>query len=169
MRNVKTIRYTQALIVCVIAFCSGTAHAQNGYAYAEKRKKVSITDKNEKESENVQKQKLFTVLKQLNETRGIYFLFSEQALGNKMVNPVESSTGDIEKILTQVFKNTGLKFKKINDKTFVILPKDNTDTKNAYDEKQMNLVLADMGVSDDFFPIHGLRPMDRVKRAPRTI
>src|SRR6185369_17399859 len=41
-----------------------------------------------------------------------------------MVNPVETSEENVEKILTQVLKNTGLKFKKINEKTFVILSKD---------------------------------------------
>jgi TonB-linked SusC/RagA family outer membrane protein len=142
MRNVKTICYTQALIVCVIAFCSGTAHSQTGYAYAE-RKKFSALNKEEgnERLENVQKQKLFTVLKQLNESKGIYFLFSEQSLADKMVNPVETSGDDIEKILTQVLKNTGLKFKKVNDKTFVILSKDNSSKKEALDAKAMDLTL----------------------------
>src|SRR5437868_6365652 len=142
MRNVKTICYTQALIVCVIAFCSGTAHAQAGYAYAE-RKKFSATNKEERDDrvENAQKQKLFTVLKQLNESKGIYFLFSEQSLADKMVNPVETSGNDIEKILTQVLKNTGLKFKKINDKTFVILSKDNSGKKESLDVKPMDVTM----------------------------
>lgn len=142
MRNVKTICYTQALIVCVIAFCSGTAHAQNGYAYAE-RKKISAPNKEERDDriENVQKEKLFTVLKQLNESKGIYFLFSEQSLADKMVNPVETSGDDIEKILTQVLKNTGLKFKKVNDKTFVILSKDNSSKKASLDVKPTDVTL----------------------------
>src|SRR5580765_2902365 len=123
MRKAKTIRRALACFVCVLAIYSGAVYAQNDYAYAGNRHKSFIHQTGDL-PKNEQKQKLLTVLKQLNETKGVYFLFSEQSLGSKMVNPVETSEENVEKILTQVLKNTGLKFKKINEKTFVILSKD---------------------------------------------
>jgi len=124
MRKAKTIRCMQALLTCILAFCITAVQAQSGYAYAGARSKTFLP--HNKDGDNAQKQKLIAVLKQLNETKGVYFLFSEQSLGNKMVNSIETSGDDVEKILSQVLKNTGLKFKKINDKTFVILSKDNS-------------------------------------------
>jgi len=58
----------------------------------------------------------------LNRTRGVYFLFSQQPAGRILVNPPAGDPGlPIETILDQVLRNTGLKFKKVNEKTFVIL------------------------------------------------
>src|SRR5580765_4072385 len=130
MRKAKTIRRALACFVCVLAIYSGAVYAQNDYAYAGNRHKSFVHQTGDL-PKNDQKQKLLTVLKQLNETKGVYFLYSEQALGSKMVNPIEASEEDVEKILTQVLKNTGLKFKKINDKTFVILSKDNSNSKSG--------------------------------------
>src|ERR1700743_2429234 len=65
---------------------------------------------------------LIEVLIELNRVRGAYFLFSQQPLGKVPVNqPVYSPDVPVEKILTQVLKNTGLYFKKVDDRTFVIL------------------------------------------------
>ncbi len=105
-------------------FCFVSVRSQSTYAYTGRNKSivqpVSLENR-DKAEENPQKLTLFNALKELNKTRGVYFLFSEQSLGDKLVNPVENNTGDIEKTLDRVLKNTGLKFKKINDKTFVIL------------------------------------------------
>ncbi|MBS1564752.1 MAG: SusC/RagA family TonB-linked outer membrane protein, partial [Bacteroidetes bacterium] len=73
------------------------------------------------EDTNIEKQKLISVLKELNRTKGIYFLFSEQSLGARMVNVVADTTATTEKLLEAILKDTGLKYKKVNDKTFVIL------------------------------------------------
>ncbi len=62
------------------------------------------------------------VLIELNHTKGVYFLFSQQQIGKMLVNPpVLSSNASVEKLLTQVLRNTGLIFKKVDDRTFVIL------------------------------------------------
>ena len=67
-------------------------------------------------------QPLIDVLTALNKTRGIYFLFSRGSLATTPVNiPVLSPGASIEKILNQVLKNTGLRYKKVDDRTFVIL------------------------------------------------
>jgi TonB-linked SusC/RagA family outer membrane protein len=67
------------------------------------------------------KQSLLTVLKELNKARGVYFLYSEESVGNKMVNPVRDMKAQIETILDGVLDNTGLKYKKVSENTFVIL------------------------------------------------
>ncbi|HXB95996.1 MAG TPA: TonB-dependent receptor plug domain-containing protein, partial [Puia sp.] len=69
-------------------------------------------------------QPLIEVLTDLNKSRGIYFLFSRGSLATTLVNaPLMSPTASTEKILMQVLKNTGLRYKKVDDHTFVILDK----------------------------------------------
>jgi TonB-linked SusC/RagA family outer membrane protein len=69
-------------------------------------------------------QPLIEVLTALNKSRGIYFLFAHGSLATTPVNvPVLSAGTSIEKILNQVLKNTGLRYKKVDDRTFVILDK----------------------------------------------
>lgn len=96
--------------------------AQNSYSYVR-----SNTDAYKRshgltiQDTNVEKAKLFTVLKELNKQKGVYFLFSEQSLANQMVNPLGDTKETTEKILDEVLSNTGIKYKKLNDKTYVIL------------------------------------------------
>lgn len=99
------------------------AFAQSSYAYAPKTVKTAGQKANDKDQpeEGLQKQTLFNVLKELNRTKGIYFLFSDQSLGTKIVNALPAGNISVERMLQQVLMNTGLKFKKVNDKTFVIL------------------------------------------------
>lgn len=70
------------------------------------------------------RQSLVSVLKELNKEKGVYFLFSDSSLAHKMVN-VPDLKGDIENILLQVLKNTGLRHKKISANTFVITSEKN--------------------------------------------
>jgi len=98
-------------------------NAQNSYAYG---KESRLADKRKgaghsQEDTNIEKQTLFSVLKELNRTKGIYFLFSDQSMGNKMVNIIIDKSISTEKLLEAILKDTGLKFKKVNDKTFVII------------------------------------------------
>jgi len=68
------------------------------------------------------KKPLMDVLVELNHTKGVYFLFSQQQIGNTPVKPpVQYSNVSVEKLLSQVLRNTGLVFKKVDDRTFVIL------------------------------------------------
>ncbi len=100
------------------------AHAQYSYVYNPKNKNPYATQAStsyDKAGEDTQKQKLFTVLKELNREKGVYFLFSDQDLATKLVNPVEEKQASIVKILDQVLKNTGLTYKKIADNTYVIV------------------------------------------------
>lgn len=107
--------------------CFVDGQAQSTYAYAGKSVgtvQQKDTEGKGKEDEGAQKESLFNVLKELNRTKGVYFLFSEQSLGHKLVNPLAGTEATVEKSLEQVLRNTGLKFKKVNEKTFVILSKD---------------------------------------------
>src|SRR6516225_5165572 len=68
---------------------------------------------------------LIDVLVELNKVRGVYFLFSRQPLGQRLVTPPPAPASGLstEKLLTQLLRNTGLYYKKVADRTFVILEK----------------------------------------------
>lgn len=128
MRNQKL--RTKPLVWLIIGLqCTAQyAVAQTSYAYqAAVQTRMPYQEK--KDSDKVpekasSKQTLSVVLKDLNKSKGVFFLYSDQSLGNTVVNAVSSDKEtDLEKILEQVLKNTGLKYKKVGDKTFVILQK----------------------------------------------
>ncbi|HXB92820.1 MAG TPA: STN domain-containing protein, partial [Puia sp.] len=125
MRNFSSTRRMLSCLLGIQLLCFAAAHSQSTYAFS--GKDVRVVQKGQENNfreENAQKPTLFDVLKGLNKTKGIYFLFSEQSLGAKLVNPPEENNASVEKTLDHVLKNTGLKFKKINEKTFVILTKE---------------------------------------------
>ncbi|RYF96236.1 MAG: SusC/RagA family TonB-linked outer membrane protein, partial [Chitinophagaceae bacterium] len=96
--------------------------AQSGMVYAaSNRKSLPAYPQQQRPEESNEKKTLFNVLKELNKKKGTYFLFSEQNLGNKLVNTVKDPAAAVEKILDDVLKNTGLKYTKVSDNTFVIL------------------------------------------------
>ncbi len=81
-----------------------------------------------------QRRPLIDVLIELNKARGVYFLFSQQSLGRVSVNaPQASSTLPVEKVLTQVLRNTGLYFKKVDERTFVILDRKRSTPPAVFD------------------------------------
>jgi outer membrane receptor for ferrienterochelin and colicin len=67
------------------------------------------------------KQNLSEALQILNQKRGISFAIDQQKIGNKQVNKITEFSGNIEKILTKILKNTGLTFKKISENTYTII------------------------------------------------
>ena len=113
------------MIICLLGlqlFCFDPARSQSAYAF--NGKSIRAVDQKDRIEENEKKESLFTALKELNRTRGAYFLFSEQSLGTKMVNMPTGNETSIEKALDHMLKNSGLKFRKVNEKTYVILSKD---------------------------------------------
>jgi TonB-linked SusC/RagA family outer membrane protein len=77
---------------------------------------------------------LLDVLIELNKSRGVYFLFSQQPLGKVLVQPpVLTPNIPVERYLNQMLKNTGLYFKKVDERTFVILSRKPSGNKAAYD------------------------------------
>jgi len=115
MRNSKLFWGVKPLLFICFATTIGISTAQsesvnqNIFRYAVNNQVIT---KN-------QKQNLFSVLKDLNKTRGIYFLFSDSSIANKQV-AVPDMNGFVDDILNEVLKNTGLKYKKISKNTFVI-------------------------------------------------
>ncbi len=69
----------------------------------------------------IARQPLFSILKQLNQSKDIFFLFSEKSFGDILVKPVANKDLPVEQILEDLLQFTGLNFKKVNDKTFVII------------------------------------------------
>jgi len=64
---------------------------------------------------------LLQVLKELNHTRGVYFLFTDRSIGEKMVRDTVNESFTVEQVLTELLKGTGLIFRKVNDLTFIIV------------------------------------------------
>lgn len=73
------------------------------------------------QSPQQEKQTLLAVLKELNRVKGVYFLFSEESMGNILVKATKDYGDETEKILNEILKDTGLKYKKISNNTFVII------------------------------------------------
>jgi TonB-linked SusC/RagA family outer membrane protein len=119
MRN--SLRSGMLIMFCAALqlVCSMKGTAQTGYAFAKQH--VHLTKTIYTNSGEVY-QPLYSVLKELNQSKGVYFLYSDMGLGEIKVNPVGDNMASIEKILDQVLQNTGLKYKKVSSNTFVILP-----------------------------------------------
>lgn len=121
-----SIKHCQKLVVCLALLQlaqSGPASAQNSYSYASiKGKGVKQTGFTSSHQTSPQeKQTLFSVLKDLNRVKGVYFLFSEQGMGNILVKANKDYESETEKILTDILKETGLKYKKVSANTYVIV------------------------------------------------
>jgi len=77
---------------------------------------------------SISRKPLLEVLIELNRTRGAYFLFSQPQIGKTLVLPPNPASNErIEKILSQMLRNTGLGFKKVDEQTFVILRRKKSD------------------------------------------
>src|ERR1051325_6107126 len=89
---------------------------------------------------SIARQPLFSILKQLNQSNGIFFLISEKSFGDLLVKPVVNKNLPIEQILNDLLQFTGLNFKKVNDKTFVIIaaPENTTAHKSPITEESKN-------------------------------
>lgn len=112
MRNI--LRF-QLIAVYVTVVLAGNAQ-QPQYAYTSNK-----VYNNRNELVTQQKQTLLSVLKELNKVKGVYFLYSEENIGNKLVTPVKNTSDNIEKILDNLLEGTGLSYKKVSDNTYVIV------------------------------------------------
>lgn len=64
---------------------------------------------------------LLQVLRELNRTRGVYFLYSDKSVGETLVDDVYNVNAETEDILTGLLKGTHLHYRKVNNLTYVIL------------------------------------------------
>src|SRR5437868_982355 len=129
MRHVKPFYQLLGCLAGVQMICTVNISAQNGYVRtaAKSYANQQYSSGNNSGGDTNDKQTLIAVLRNLNRLKGVYFLFSDETLGSKTVNPVKDATAPVEKILDDVLNNTGLKYKKVSDNTFVIL-----DAKEKY-------------------------------------
>jgi TonB-linked SusC/RagA family outer membrane protein len=90
---------------------------------------------------------LLQALKELNRKRGVYFLYTDKTIGERMVADIAHPKADLEKILDELLAGSGLHFTKVNDKTFVILngevKKRGADTALAVAEEAGTRIVAD--------------------------
>ncbi|MBC7946822.1 MAG: SusC/RagA family TonB-linked outer membrane protein [Chitinophagaceae bacterium] len=153
MRKVKTLYKVVGCLVGAHLLCALHVSAQDGYVKTSKTKSrssvVATGDSNDKQT-------LITVLKELNRKKGVYFLFSEENLGAKTVNAVKDPQAAIEKILDAVLENTGLKYKKVANNTFVILnAKDKFRKNENYNAAEFDQVAPTKGSAGTYEEISG--------------
>ncbi|HEV7622371.1 MAG TPA: hypothetical protein VGO09_11580, partial [Flavisolibacter sp.] len=99
MRNLKHFIKLAGCLACLQSAFILQGYAQNQYVYSGVSAK---TNHNFSAGGEISKKTLLSVLKELNRDKGVYFLYSEETVGNKMVNPVPKNSTDIEKILAEV-------------------------------------------------------------------
>ena len=119
-----SVRLIRGCFFTVCLFAINTINAQETLSFNRKkipRNPVRASVQAQAKDTSIARQPLFAVLKQLNLTKGIYFLFSDKTFGQLMVAPVMNLNRPVEQILEELLQFTGLKYKKINDKTFVIV------------------------------------------------
>ena len=138
-----------------------TIEAQNALTFSRKKVKSSplkLSSVAASKSIFTEKQKLFNVLRQLNHTQGIYFLFTDKTFGDIMVEPVEDTKQPVEQILMALLKNTDLKFRKINANTFIILPlKSNSKTTFSAEIENTKSLPAELTETVDHAPATSVR------------
>ncbi|RFM27680.1 SusC/RagA family TonB-linked outer membrane protein [Deminuibacter soli] len=148
MRKSYPIRMLGCLVGAQLLSIAG--YSQNVYAYTpSKTARVAAASYAVYDKEDTRKQRLFSVLKELNKEKGVYFLFSEQELGTTLVNNVTEKKANITRILDEVLKNTGLTYKKINENTYVIVM---ADDKSG---KEQGFNMNGLAVPDDVANMYG--------------
>lgn len=137
MRKLKTSLLTTCLLG---SLASIQANAQQDYSYANTN--LSAT-KNYNAYRQEKKQVLMDALKELNKIKGVYFLFSDQSIGHQQVNIITNFKKDIEKILDDILKGTGLTYKKVSDNTYVILSVKEKKQKQSFQQQNIPVEFAE--------------------------
>ncbi len=127
--------------------CSLQARSQSQYAYTPGTKLLHPRNTDSIINPRlflVRKQALMDVLTELNNLKGAFFLFADQSWGAILVNPpVITPNATIEKILDQVLKNTGLRYTRVDERTFVILAAKTPGSAKAIDPAGANRSMTD--------------------------
>ena len=109
-------------MVAMMLICD--AHAQDAVSLNRKktpRKSLHAGVSTPAKDTTIARQPLLSILKQLNQSKGIYFLFSDKSFGERLVKPIGNINRPVDQILEELLQSTGLGYKKVNDKTFVII------------------------------------------------
>lgn len=116
MRNILSLKMLKVYVL--VMFYPILSIAQQQYAFSAQKNFHGSSDVSNQQND---KQTLLSVLKDLNKAKGVFFLFTDENIGSKLVTPVKNTTGDIEKILNDLLDNTGLTYKKVGANTYVII------------------------------------------------
>ncbi len=138
---------------------ANVVHAQNYVAYASQKTDATTYWKNDA---NNQKQELLSVLKQLNKEKGVYFLFSDESFGARLVNPLTETKESVEQILDRILKNTGLTYKKVSSDIYVIVTIKDKD-------ENIRLSNTDTGVMTIQLPMQGIGFLTQETSAPASL
>jgi iron complex outermembrane receptor protein len=107
-------------MLIAVACCSlATAFSQTPASASNSRKKPP--SRTTASADSTSQQLLFQQLKRLNETWGVYFLFSDPDFGDRKVETADVQGDNVDQILSRLLNKTGLGFRKLNDKTYVII------------------------------------------------
>jgi iron complex outermembrane receptor protein len=155
MRKKGSERFFRECFFVVLIFLISSVYAQDDVSLNRKkppRKSLHAGVSAPAKDTTIARQPLFSILKQLNQSKGIYFLFSDKSFGEMLVRPVTNNNRPTEQILEELLQFTGLKFKKINEKTFVIvadpaIPENNplNKLKSAEDDTRITSTLIRKG------------------------
>ncbi|GAO43691.1 SusC/RagA family TonB-linked outer membrane protein [Flavihumibacter petaseus] len=119
------------LLAANVGYIAG-AQAQDGYAHLAANRTPFNRDAGNNNQSNLPAEKtLFDVLKELNQKKGVYFLFSNPELAKKTITTPVDLNKDVERVLRDVLKSAGLKYKKLSPNTYVIT--DGKDEKKTSD------------------------------------
>ena len=121
MRKKGSERFSRSCFFAVLLFLISSAFAQNAVLNRKKppRQSSHVGVLTPATDTTIARQPLFSILKQLNQSKGIFFLFSDKSFGEIQVRSIADYNRPVEKILDELLQFTGLKFKKINEKTFL--------------------------------------------------
>ena len=122
MRKTNSLWYLRLGLPAAMLVMASAVHGQNGYSFAANRASGRKLNPAAATQGSEVKQTLLTVLKDLNRRKGVYFMFAEKSISERLVDNPTDLQGTVEAILERVLDNTGLKFRKVSDDTFVILP-----------------------------------------------
>lgn len=120
----RYFKFNFLLLVLTGICCSALINigfAQDSYSFNEALQKKNKVPAFYRQDTKNSRSSLIEELKKLNKEKGVYFIFSDPSLNEKMVNPVSGMKEETNVILDKMLENTGLFYKKINDKTYVIL------------------------------------------------
>jgi len=140
MRKKGSERFFRSCFFAVLLFLISNAYAQNNAVSLNRKKpprqSLHAGTSTPATDTTIAREPLFSILKKLNQSKGIFFLFSDKSFGEIRVKPVFDNTRPVEQILNELLQFTGLKFKKLNEKTFVIMAAPATETKPATPESE---------------------------------
>ncbi|MFM7672595.1 MAG: SusC/RagA family TonB-linked outer membrane protein [Bacteroidota bacterium] len=106
-------------LAVVFLFCNLVAPAQGNFAGTSRPTETDRTKERSQSDTNAPATALSSVLKKLNQEKGIFFMFTDPSIGSTQVS-VPDYRKQTETILDEITRQVGLEYKKVADNTYVI-------------------------------------------------